>query len=241
MTQAQQIQKQEQVANGLVTQLATAYGMEARQFWGTIAKTVMPDPKNPPSNEQVIAFLVVAKQYNLNPFTKEIYAFPAKSGGIQPIVSVDGWAKMINSHPDFDGMTFADNLTPSGDLVAITCRMYRKDRQHPVEATEYLAECNRGTEPWKKWPRRMLRHKAMIQAARYAFGFAGIIDPDEAERFDEVGAITAAPAAPRNTKIKVLTAPDPLPQEQQDDSPQAAEQAETTPSPESIGRDDLPA
>jgi hypothetical protein len=26
------------------------------------------------------------------------------------------------------------------------------------------------------------RHKAMIQCARYAFGFAGIVDPDEAER-----------------------------------------------------------
>jgi hypothetical protein len=31
----------------------------------------------------------------------------------------------------------------------------------------------------------MLRHKAMIQAARYAFGFAGIYDPDEAERIAE--------------------------------------------------------
>ena len=28
----------------------------------------------------------------------------------------------------------------------------------------------------------MLRHKALIQCARYAFGFAGLIDPDEAER-----------------------------------------------------------
>jgi len=28
----------------------------------------------------------------------------------------------------------------------------------------------------------MLRHKATIQAARYAFGFSGIVDQDEAER-----------------------------------------------------------
>jgi len=31
----------------------------------------------------------------------------------------------------------------------------------------------------------MLRHKAMIQAARLAFGFVGIFDQDEAERITE--------------------------------------------------------
>jgi hypothetical protein len=51
-----------------------------------------------------------------------------------------------------------------------------------VEVTEYLAECRQGTDPWKKWPARMLRHKAAIQAIRYAFGFSGIVDPDEADR-----------------------------------------------------------
>ena len=45
-----------------------------------------------------------------------------------------------------------------------------------------MAECKRNTDPWRQWPNRMLRHKATIQAARYAFGFSGIADPDEAER-----------------------------------------------------------
>ncbi|ENC7540331.1 phage recombination protein Bet, partial [Salmonella enterica subsp. enterica serovar Brandenburg] len=38
---------------------------------------------------------------------------------------------------------------------------------------------------------RMLRHKAMIQCARLAFGFAGIYDKDEAERIVENTAYTA--------------------------------------------------
>src|SRR5205085_8745151 len=63
-----------------------------------------------------------------------------------------------------------------------TARSWRQDRDKPMVLTEYLEECQRDTEPWKKWPRRMLRHKALIQCARYAFGFAGIVDPDEAER-----------------------------------------------------------
>lgn len=40
-------------------------------------------------------------------------------------------------------------------------------------------------------PKRMLRHKAMIQCARLAFGFAGIYDKDEAERIVENTAYTA--------------------------------------------------
>jgi hypothetical protein len=35
----------------------------------------------------------------------------------------------------------------------------------------------------------MLRHKAAIQCGRYAFGLSGIIDPDEAERFQDAGII----------------------------------------------------
>jgi phage recombination protein Bet len=128
------------------------------------------------TREQFAAFLLVAKEYNLNPLTREIFAIPGRNGGIQPVVSVDGWINLINSHPQLDGIEFED-----AD-AAITCRIWRKDRAKPCTVTEYLAECDRGTEPWRKWPRRMLRHKALIQCARYAFGFAGIVDPDEAER-----------------------------------------------------------
>jgi hypothetical protein len=60
--------------------------------------------------------------------------------------------------------------------------MYRKDRTHPTVITEYMAECRRPTDPWNSHPKRMLRHKAMIQCARLAFAFAGIYDPDEGER-----------------------------------------------------------
>ena len=54
-------------------------------------------------------------------------------------------------------------------------------------------------EPWKQWPRRMLRHKATIQAGRYAFGISGIVDPDEAERIKDAASgereISPAPAS----------------------------------------------
>jgi phage recombination protein Bet len=163
---------------GIIAAMASQFGMDARAFEATLRNTVMPANT---AKEQVAAFLLVAKQYELNPFTKEIYAFPAK-GGIQPVVSIDGWLKLMNSHPQFDGMELVDQKDEGGNVAAVTAKIYRKDRTHPTEVTEYMGECKRNTEPWQKWPARMLRHKATIQGIRYAFGFAGIMEPDEAER-----------------------------------------------------------
>jgi phage recombination protein Bet len=162
---------------GAIAAMAQSYGMDRERFVQTLMATIMPANT---SQELVAAFCVVAHQYKLNPFTKEIFAFPSR-GGIQPVVSVDGWMKLINSHPDFDGMTFKDSVV-DGKIESITCMMHRKNHTHPIEVTEYMSECRRNTDTWKQWPARMLRHKAAIQAARYAFGFAGIMEPDEYER-----------------------------------------------------------
>jgi phage recombination protein Bet len=183
-----------QTRQSLIATMAAGYQMEPKAFADTIRNTCMPATA---TNEEFAAFLMVAHEYNLNPITREIYAFPKKGGGIQPIVGVDGWLNLINSHPKFDGMEFDDHKDDKANLTAITCRIFRKDRNRATSVTEYMAECKRPTEPWQKWPARMLRHKAAIQCARYAFGFAGIIDPEEAERSPDVitGQVVAPPPA----------------------------------------------
>lgn len=186
---------------GVLASLATYYGMDKRAFVQTMKATVMGGKSV--SDEQLAAFCLVAKEHRLNPFTKEIFAFP-QGGGIVPVVSVDGWMKLVNSHPQFDGMDFEDELNDAGALLAVTCRIYRKDRKHPVAVTEYLSECKRNTDVWRQWPARMLRHKATIQAARYAFGFAGIMEPDEAERMVEA---TIIPARSGRNAVAALEAP----------------------------------
>lgn len=133
--------------------------------------------KGQATDAQMTALLLVAQQYSLNPFCKEIYAFPDRQNGIVPVVGVDGWSRIINSHPQFDGMDFQQ------DDESCTCTIYRKDRSHPIKVTEWMAECKRqNVGPWQSHPKRMLRHKAMIQCARIAFGFVGIYEQDEAER-----------------------------------------------------------
>lgn len=160
--------------------MAEKYSVEPAKLLETLKSTVFKGA----SNEELLALVVVANQYRLNPLTKEIYAFPAKGGGIVPVVSVDGWLRMMNDHPQFDGIEHRDDHDESGNLISCTAIIHRKDRNHPTIVTEYLAECQRATDPWKM-KHRMLRHKATIQCARVAFGFSGIKDEDEAERIVE--------------------------------------------------------
>lgn len=160
------------------TKLATTLGMsgEGGDLIQTLKATAF---KGQVSDAQMGALLIVANQYGLNPWTKEIYAFPDKNNSIVPVVGVDGWARIINSHAQFDGMDFEQ------DNESCTCIIYRKDRGHPIKVTEYMSECKRSVGPWLSHPKRMLRHKAMIQASRIAFGFVGVYDQDEAERISE--------------------------------------------------------
>lgn len=165
----------------LSTKLAERFGMGTDGDVVSILKATA--FKGPATDAQLVALMVVAQQYSLNPFTKELFAFPDRNNGIVPVVGVDGWSRIINSHPQFDGLDFDQ------DEIRCTCTIYRKDRSHPVKVTEYMAECRRdGVGPWKTHPYRMLRHKSLIQCARLAFGFVGIFDQDEAERIVEAEA-----------------------------------------------------
>lgn len=195
------------MGRSVLMDMADRFGMEPKRFEEVVMKTLMPKGQNAPAMEEVAAFLLVAKEYNLNPFTREIFAFPSKGGGISPIVSIDGWLKLLNSNPDYNGADFKDHFSEDGRLTAISCRIHHKRRQHPIEVTEYLSECKRNTDPWRTWPARMLRHKTLIQCARYAFGYAGILEPDEAERLPEV---SLAPVGAGVAGLKhALNAPEP--------------------------------
>jgi len=157
--------------------MANKYQVEPHKLLETLKQTAFKGASDP----QMMALCIVANEFNLNPFTKEIYAFPEKGGGIVPVVGVDGWLRRVNEHDQFDGLEFTVEEGDGGKPESVTCTIYRKDRKHPCSVTEYLSECSRNTDPWNKSPRRMLRHRALIQCARVAFGFGGS-DPEEAEQ-----------------------------------------------------------
>lgn len=192
----------------ILAKVADSYGLNPRGLADTLAATIFPNKKSA-TPEQVQALLIVADQYGLNPFTREVYAFPNK-GGVVPIVSVDGWLKMANNHPEFDGMETEFTDAEDGTPISCTARVYRKDRRVAITATEYYSENKRNTEPWRNSPHRMLRHRAVIQAIRMAFSFAGIYEPDEGERIVEAEASQASAA---NEAMQSLLDGDAIPAE----------------------------
>jgi phage recombination protein Bet len=183
----------------LIRTIAAKFNVDPDRLMHTLKDTAFKQPysngKPGPevTNEQMVALLVVANEYNLNPFLKQIYAFPAKGGGVVPMVPIDGWLRIINEHPQFAGMDL--NYPPEGtakDDYWVECVIERKDRTKPTIIREYFSECYRNTDPWNSHPRRMTRHKAISQCARVAFNFTGIYDPDEGERIANAMAIDAA-------------------------------------------------
>lgn len=188
----------------LVAKVAAKYSVDPEKLLDALKSTAFKgDRDKAVTNEQMMALLVVADQYNLNPWTKEIFAFPDQKGGIIPLVSVDGWSRIVNEHPQLAGFTF--EYDPDGEWCE--CIIERKDRSQPIRVREYLAECRRNTSPWTTHPQRMLRHKAFIQAARIAFGFGGIYDQDEAERIREVDVTPPRTMKPQTTAPRAVKAP----------------------------------
>lgn len=156
----------------------------------TLLKTVCKEMK---TNEELITFVIVAHKYNLNPLTKEIFAFPDKKGGIVPIVSTDGWTKLMVTHHEYKThyFNYSDNsitmskAKPCPEWCEI---VIEKNNGSSVVIREYLDEVFRDLSfgnPWQSHTKRMLRHKTKIQGVREAFGFSGVYDQDEAERIIE--------------------------------------------------------
>ena len=228
----------EEKQSSLRARFAARYGINEGEVFDILKATAFKVKEGEATDAQLTALMIVADQYKLNPFTKEIYAYPDKQNGIVPVVSVDGWTRIINEHPAFDGLEFTYPDTMVSGFVGLKkplhewteCIIYRKDRSHPIIVREYAEECyrepftgksqygNGGTYtvdgPWQSHPRRMLRHKAQIQCARIAFGFAGIYDEDEAARMIDMGAADEVQGAGR--------APDFMPRALADDpSPSA--------------------
>ena len=134
-------------------------------------------------------FALLCHVHRLNPLLREVYAMRARDGRLNAVVGVDGWARLARSNPACRGWSFTEQRDDAGALVATTCTMHIAGWEAPLVVTERLAECQQPTDPWRRSPARMLRHKALIQAARYAFGLGGLADEDEQRAIDSDDAV----------------------------------------------------
>lgn len=177
---------------GIIAWAAQAYGVEAGKVLGVLKATCFSQGKDvdPPSDAEVAALLIVAREYGLNPFVRQIYAFKNRNGGIVPVVGVDGYAHAVNSHPQCDGFAFSESdkkIDHKGKQVPewIECTIFRKDRTHHSPVREYFSEVVRGTGAWDQTPARMLRHRAYMQSARITLGIT-VQDEEDARTTMEI-------------------------------------------------------
>jgi len=157
--------------------MAERMNLEPSKLHQTLKNTVFRGA----NDEEMMTLVVVANEHKLNPLQKEIYAFPSKGGGIVPVISIDGWIKIMNQHPLMNGVSFTFQVDDNKNPFSCACTIWVKGRENPVVITEFFDECKRNSEPWKQYPFRMLRHKALSQGVRVAFGFAGGYGDDSSE------------------------------------------------------------
>jgi hypothetical protein len=106
---------------------------------------------------------------HLDPLREEIGFTQYEDGQWQVFITIEGCSKLLNQHPQFNGLVFTQaNALIDGLPEWIECSIYRKDREVPTTVREYLAEVRGENEIWKKMPRRMLRHRALQQCVRLA-------------------------------------------------------------------------
>jgi len=117
----------------------------------------------------ILHLLRTVQHLHLDPLAEEIGFVQYEDGQWQTFISVDGCAKLLNNHSQFNGLTFTQAQTLTDGVPEwIECSIYRKDRELPICVREYFCEVKGGSAIWQKMPNRMLRHRALQQCVRLA-------------------------------------------------------------------------
>ncbi len=107
----------------------------------------------------ILTLLRSMQSLHLDPLCEEISFTQYNDGQWQVFITIEGCSKLLNQHPQFNGLVFnqADTLI-DGVPEWIECTIHRKDRTLPTTVREYLTEV-RGENPiWQK----MLRIMALL-------------------------------------------------------------------------------
>lgn len=170
---------------------------ENRIDWQLAKRTCAPDA----NNDEFAQFVHLCRKYKLDPFKKEIY-FMKINGRSSFIVGRDGYLKVANNHPEYDGMQSdaiyeGDKLTRSMDgsylieygenhmkfdhtkLVGAYCNVYRKDRRICSSAKVAFKDQKKVGGTWNQYTLAMIIKCAESKALKSAFGTDELISAEE--------------------------------------------------------------
>lgn len=128
------------------------------------------------SDAQLRVFLEVCKRTGLDPFLKEVW-YVAEKGII--MAARDGYLRVANESPQFDGMETRVVRTENGIPVKAICTVWRKDRNHPIVCEAFYNEYVKSSPVWKQYPSAMISKVAEVLALKRSFAINGVVTEEE--------------------------------------------------------------
>lgn len=171
-------------------------------------KTILATVAKDASKDELSMFLHLSQTYGLDPFAKEIWFI--KMGGRPTIMtSRDGYLKIANNHPDFeglvsdvvyegdsfqktpDGVNHAYGVNKRGGIVGAYALVYRKGIRFPVYVFAPFKDYNRGRDTWAQYPHAMILKVAESMSLKRAFSLSGLVTREELDVQDSTDAVPA--------------------------------------------------
>jgi phage recombination protein Bet len=128
------------------------------------------------TDAQLRMFLEVCRSTGLDPFLKEIY-FVAERSII--MASRDGYLRVANEHPQFDGMETKVERDERNVPIKATCSVWRKDRSHAITCEAYYSEYKKPGPVWSQYPSAMISKVAEVLALKRSFAINGVVTEEE--------------------------------------------------------------
>ncbi|AUR94130.1 coil containing protein [Vibrio phage 1.191.O._10N.286.52.B4] len=157
------------------------------------------------SDAELLVLGGICAQYSLNPLVKEVHAF-VTGGKLQFTIGVDGWLKIMNRHPKYNGLDREYDFDNNGKIRSVTTKIYTKGNDHPTPYRAFFSECFQAkSTAWSSFPIKMLTNKADIGAIRAAFGITDVsdLDPDEADRIKESEPAQSRDITPKTEAVNI--------------------------------------
>ena len=172
------------------------------------------------TDNEFLLLMQLARTYQLDPFTKQIWAVKYGQNPAQIFCGRDGYLAIAHRSGKFDGME--SGTRKDGDDLVGWCKVYRKDMSHPFEVEVYASEYSTGKNLWRDKPRTMIQKVAEAHALRRAFSISGLYSPEEIDTGDRpepryVGEVP--PATPTACEVCGIPVPEDIREKTKEHTP----------------------
>ena len=127
-------------------------------------------PSSGLNDNEIKAFISMAKLHGLNPYKREIYCTAYGKGNDRKLSIVTGYQVYLQ-RAEASGKLDGFKTVIEGEGKDMTCEViiYRKDMNGPICHKVYRSEWDTGYSMWKKAPKFMLEKTCLGQGFRKAF------------------------------------------------------------------------